>query len=112
MDPLGLVLEHYDGVGLWREDENGFEIDPSGEYLGFSFDDAGSLASFLGSDDRAMSCIVQHGLSFATGRVLGPESDVPTLETLGTTFAESGYGMRELMLGIVRSPSFRYLTLD
>lgn len=31
MDPVGLGFEHYDGLGKWRDEENGLPIDDSGK---------------------------------------------------------------------------------
>ena len=30
IDPLGLPFEHYDGIGQWRDDDRGMEIDATG----------------------------------------------------------------------------------
>ncbi len=32
MDPLGLALENYDAIGRWRTQDQGSDIDPSGEF--------------------------------------------------------------------------------
>ena len=31
MDPLGFALENFNALGAWRDDDNGFKIDPSGK---------------------------------------------------------------------------------
>lgn len=111
IDPLGLVLEHYDGIGQWREDENGFPIDPSGEYEGTTFDAAEDLAAFLADDPRAMTCIARHALSYATGRELGTQ-DAPAIAELVATFTDSDYQMRELMVAVTTNAAFRYMTSD
>src|SRR5262249_1379468 len=33
MDPIGVGFEHFDAVGLWRDEENGAPIDDSGEVV-------------------------------------------------------------------------------
>ena len=37
MDPIGLSLENFDGVGAYRGEENGVRIDASGELDGVEF---------------------------------------------------------------------------
>ena len=41
MDPIGFGFEHYDGVGLWRDQDNDLPIDDSGEI--FDTDAAGTF---------------------------------------------------------------------
>ena len=31
LDPIGFGFENYDGVGLWRDTDNGLPIDASGD---------------------------------------------------------------------------------
>ena len=31
MDPIGFSLENFDAIGVWRTNDNGFRVDPSGE---------------------------------------------------------------------------------
>src|SRR5690606_22946497 len=44
MDPIGLAMEHFDGIGELRQTDNGAPIDPSGELDGTRYDDATGLA--------------------------------------------------------------------
>ena len=105
------MLEHYDGIGQWRETENGFEIDPSGEYEGTTFEAADDLAGFLATDPRSMSCIARQALSYATGRILAP-GDAPAIAELATSFTDSEHQMRELMVAVATNAAFRYMTPD
>jgi hypothetical protein len=34
MDPIGLGFEHYDAVGVWRDTDNGFPVDATGQVNG------------------------------------------------------------------------------
>ncbi len=111
VDPLGLVLEHYDGIGMWRDTENGFEIDPSGEYGDTSFGDAKDLAAFLAADPRVTSCIARQSLAYSIG--IDPHGlDEEALSELGATFEASEYAMRDLLVAVVTSPSFRYFSTE
>ena len=50
-------------------------------------------------------------LSFATGRELSP-NDSDVVQEIGAAFEDSGYQMRELLVAVVTSASFRYLSHD
>ena len=50
MDPIGLALENFDGVGRWRAAESGIRIDASGQLVdGTPIDGAESLRKALSS---------------------------------------------------------------
>jgi len=59
IDPIGFGFEHYDHLGLWREDEEGQTIDASGFVDEVSFDGIQELATTLVEDSRFRSCYVQ-----------------------------------------------------
>src|SRR4029077_16640445 len=44
MDPIGLSLENFDGVGAYRTQENNVPIDATGELDGTKFNDPVSLS--------------------------------------------------------------------
>src|SRR5262249_30286534 len=73
MDPLGLGLEHYDGVGAWRDSyAGGVAIDATGQMPGpmapIPFDGAEELARALKEDPRVLGCLTQNFFSYALGR--------------------------------------------
>jgi hypothetical protein len=44
MDPIGFGLENFDGIGAWRDQENGLPLDTSGHlYTGESFNGPAEL---------------------------------------------------------------------
>ena len=54
MDPLGLALENFNALGLWREKERGQPIDASGQLIsGESFHDVRDLKRILKERHRA-----------------------------------------------------------
>ncbi len=111
IDPLGFTLEHYDGIGAFREDENGLPIDPSGVYEGESLDDVVDVARFLATDERATRCVTQRLLSYATGREIGI-NESPVIDDLHAAFAEDDFVFRMLVVELVTSPTFRTLADD
>ena len=58
-DAIGLGLENFDGVGLWRDTENQVTIDASGDLDGVPFSDAWELAQVLRDHDDLVPCLKQ-----------------------------------------------------
>jgi hypothetical protein len=110
MDPIGLGLEHYSGIGAYRTiDELGFEVDASGKLItGETFVGVGELQAILATDSRVPSCMVNKTFTYALGRAVDATADAPFLEDLGTTFADTGYRFDDLVVAIVASRPFRW----
>lgn len=105
MDPLGLALENYDGVGTYRTEENGETIDPSGEVGGVAIADARALAEHLQTDARFSHCLVEKLLVYGLGRGMESE-DTPFIEAIVEHAAEDGYRLPALIKHIVTSEPF------
>jgi hypothetical protein len=104
-DPIGLALEHFDGAGQVRDAENGVTIDASGDLDGVPYADAAGLGRAMRDNPAVPACIVQRQLSYALGRVVGPE-DRPVVDYLSKQFAGDGYRLPGLMRNIVLSKAF------
>jgi hypothetical protein len=106
MDPIGLALENYDAIGMYREEENGVQIDTSGELDGISYTDAAGLGRALGEHPDLGPCLVRSLYRYAVGRgaELGEEE---LLAALGQRFASSGYVVSDLLREILLSEGFR-----
>jgi hypothetical protein len=76
IDPIGLALEHFDGIGRYRDIyENGLAIDTVGTLPGNKMvDGLASLNGALANDPRFMSCAAQKFGTFAMGMSLAPEN--------------------------------------
>jgi hypothetical protein len=107
MDPIGFALEHFDAIGAWRAKDGEYTIDATGTLPdGRSFDGATQLASVLRQDPDLPSCVVRNVFTYALGRQ--PEwMEEPALAQLTQSFQASGHRMRELLVQVVLSPSFR-----
>lgn len=113
IDPVGFTFENYDGMGLWRETENGQPIDASGgvqisrdtEVIGDVVGVA-ELSAKLASSRNVHNCLTKEFYRFALGRAL-TQSDTCTVNQVGERFMNSGGNFRELMLAIVESDAFR-----
>ena len=106
MDPLGLGLENYDGIGRYRTEENGAVIDPNSELDGQSFAGAQELGALLKEHVSAPPCMVRNLFRHATGHIETSGESVE-LEELDVAFADSGYRMQEILVELVASPAFR-----
>lgn len=108
MDPIGLGLENFDGVGMWRNtDELGNVIDSSGELPdGFAFHSARELSAYLASDPRFQRCVVIKTMTYGLGRAPTVQ-DWPYLQDIESSFSASGHRFADLAVAIALSPAFR-----
>jgi hypothetical protein len=108
LDPIGISLESFDGVGLFRSSyPDGELIDTSGELGGIGeFTDVAGLAAGLAAQPRVHRCMVQKAFSYALGRATRAE-DWPFIEPVEDRFLSGGYRFADLVVGIVQSEPFR-----
>jgi hypothetical protein len=106
MDPLGLALENYDGIGAYRTQDNGHDVDASGNLDSAPFDDLPGLIQLLSEDPRVTSCLVQKLNRYANSAVDNREQ-INALDDLHLIFAHEGYRVQPLILNYVLSPAFR-----
>ena len=107
MDPIGFSFEHYDGIGRYRDTDNGFDIDPAGVLPdGTEFEGPLELATLLTGDERLPRCIAKQLLTYALGRGMEPY-DKDDLDGMTAAFVAGGYQMPELIEQVVLSEAFR-----
>jgi Protein of unknown function (DUF1592)/Protein of unknown function (DUF1588)/Protein of unknown function (DUF1595)/Protein of unknown function (DUF1585)/Protein of unknown function (DUF1587) len=106
MDPIGLGLEQMDGIGAYRETENGAAIDPSGELNGVRFADAADLGEVLSRDPGLGPCFVESLYRYAVGRDIDP-GELTWLAGVEVDADASGYRWRDLLRTIAMSDAFR-----
>jgi hypothetical protein len=108
MDPIGFSLEHYDGVGAWRDMQENQSIDATGALPdGRNFDGEAPLAQVLKADDRVPRCVARKVLTYAIGRELNNTTDGCTLDALVASMAAKEYRLPELALQVVKTPQFK-----
>jgi hypothetical protein len=108
MDPLGLALEQFDGVGKWRAlDESGAPIDASGALPdGTTFSGADGLRTALLSSDRFVATLTEKMLTYALGR--GVEYyDMSAVRAIVRDAARDDYRFTSLIRAIVSSAPFQ-----
>ena len=108
MDPLGLALENFDGIGRWRAREAGAAVDTSATLPdGSSFEGpVGLKGHLLGRRDRFASTVAHKLLTYALGRGL-EYYDAPAVRKIVSEAAPADYRWSALVLGIVRSTPFQ-----
>jgi hypothetical protein len=108
IDPLGLPLEHFDGIGRYREMDQGLKIDASGELDGVEFDCATGEGKALHGSDATGPCFVSQLYRFATGHH-ETGSEQHELDRLSTELEEAnGFRLTDVVMAIVTSDAFRY----
>jgi hypothetical protein len=105
-DPIGLAFENFDGMGRWRDTENGALIDPSGDLDGEGFSDSWELGAVLSEHDRYGYCMSRHLYRYAVGR-LESDSEVDLLDWLAAGLEETQFSYQSLLLDVILSDGFR-----
>lgn len=109
MDPLGLALENFNALGLWREKERGQPISASGQLItGEQFGDVRELKRVLVENHRLdfYRCVTEKMLVYALGRGLDYH-DVETVDQIVARLEETGGRPSALLHGIVSSFAFQ-----
>ncbi len=110
INPPGFAFEHYDAMGIWRADDNGFPVDASGQLTlwegeSFEFSDGVDLSRQLAESSQVHDCYALRLLRYATGIQL--EADAPGTEALSEAFRGDDR-ITELLVAITTSDIFRY----
>lgn len=104
-DPVGLALEHFDGVGQRRILENGQRIDVEAEINGVKFSGAPGLGQYLRQQQKIPACLVRNVYGYGVGRA-PDERDEDYLADQTEAFAKDGYRVPQMMVRIASSPEF------
>lgn len=109
MDPLGLTLENYDGLGTFRTRENGALIDTTGSLDGTDFDTTDGLARALRNHPETPRCVAERMYKSAVGRDI-TWGERYYLDWLIAAFEKDGFQIPALMRRIVTSDNFFTVT--
>jgi hypothetical protein len=113
MDPIGFGLENFDGIGAWREKDGPQTIDATGEFLdGTRFHGPSELKEILITKyrDDFLRCLTEKMLTYALGRKLD-YYDAPAVAQIVEDLHRDDYRFSTLVVGIVRSEPFRFMTI-
>jgi hypothetical protein len=110
INPIGFAFEEYDGVGRYRDSDNGQPIDAAAAYPFAegvkSFNGAANLMQIIASGSQAHQCWAKKLASYATERDL-VDGDRPLVEALGAVSLDSGGSLKQVMLALAQSDTFR-----
>jgi len=113
IDPAGFALEFYDPIGAYRSHyksraSRNPAVDGSGTLVsGESFKDETEFKKLLlARKDRFTEALTAKLLSYATGREMTFRDDAE-IKRIAAECAKQGYGLRDLILGVVDSKVFR-----
>ncbi len=112
MNPIGFVFEHYDGIGLWRDQQSGKNIDATGEVvqtddIDGDYDGAVELASALAGSTQVRECVSSQWFRFAYNRTVTTE-DSCSVEQLNDVFRASGFNIKALLVALTQTNAFLY----
>lgn len=109
MDPLGLALENFNALGIWRDEEKNEAIKASGTLItGESFQDVRELKRILREKHASdfYRCVTQKMLTFATGHGL-EYTDEHTVDLIVERLENSGGKFNDLIDGVIASAPFQ-----
>jgi len=108
MDPIGLALENFDGVGQWRANDEGRKIDTAGQLVdGTKVEGPASLRkALLNYSDAFVNTVAEKLLMYGAGREIH-YTDMPTVRAITRDASKNGYKFSALILGIVNSQPFQ-----
>jgi hypothetical protein len=110
MDPIGFGLESFDASGAWRDQENGKNLDTSGELMsGKKFTGVDELRKILVEDHRTdfHRSVASKLLTYALGRGLD-WYDKPALDRIVSDTEKAGGSSRALLRAVIDSAPFQY----
>jgi len=105
MDPIGLTLENFDGLGQYRSTENGAPIDVSGTLDQVAFNGPVELGQALHDHPATSSCLVNRLFSYAVARP-STTGERDWLAYQEGRFSRDGYRFPELLRAIALSRAF------
>ncbi len=108
MDPIGFALENFDGVAMWRTQDEGNAIDTNVQmYDGTRVDGPAQLRAWLvGYSDEFVQVVAEKLMTYALGR--GVEyQDMPLIRQIARDSAGQQNRFSALVLGVVKSGPFQ-----
>jgi len=111
MDPIGLALEHFDAIGLYRDryaDANA-EVDASGILFdGSEFRTTLDFQQeFMEHSERVVHTVTEKVLTYALGRRL-EHYDLPVVRNIVREISPENYTWSSLILEVINSTPFQY----
>lgn len=109
MDTVGLSLEHFDALGVYRETDRGLAIDASGTLGTSAYDGAAELGGLLAAAEATGPCLVSSLYGASVGHSIDT-FDRDSYAAAVAAFEQSGGRVRAVLKSIAQSDGFRYTT--
>jgi Protein of unknown function (DUF1592)/Protein of unknown function (DUF1588)/Protein of unknown function (DUF1585)/Protein of unknown function (DUF1587)/Protein of unknown function (DUF1595) len=113
IDPLGFPFENYDGMGAYRTTDNGMPVNAA---VTVSVDgqpmmvaDARGLMAAMATSDQVQTCFTKQWFRYGLGRT-ETALDQASINASLSAFKSSTRDVRELLVGLATSRTFRYRT--
>ena len=112
INPLGFGFENFDGMGQWRDTENGgLAIDASGSYtfsdgVTRSWTGSGELMQVLASAPQTHNCYAKKLASYGLQRDIVAK-DMPLITALTTSSMATTGSTKQMIIDLVRNNAFR-----
>jgi hypothetical protein len=109
MDPLGLALENFNALGLWRDQERGQELETAGKLItGETFSDVRELKKILATKRHVdfYRCLTEKLLTYALGRGL-EYYDVEAVDRIVDKLEADQGKFSSLLMGVIESAPFQ-----
>lgn len=109
MDPLGLALENFNALGMWRDKERGQPIDATGKLItGETFNDIRDVKRVLATNHRQdfYHCLTEKLLTYALGRGLA-YYDAHTVDEITARLDKESGRFSALLMGVIESAPFQ-----
>lgn len=109
MDPIGFGLENFDGIGEWRDTDNGLPIDDAASLPGgAAFRGPEGLKDvLLGRKEQFVRHMVEKTMTYALGRAVD-FYDENTVRNAMSRLSDKGYRSHELIFAVVESDAFQF----
>jgi hypothetical protein len=114
IDNTGFGFERYDQFGRYRAQENGLDVDESGEMIDSCdaslegrFSGAAELSRRIARSALTRNCLATQWYRYAMGRIEGPD-DTCSLDGVKERFSAANGEFKELLVAIALSENFRY----
>jgi hypothetical protein len=111
----GFAFEGYDAIGRERTEDNGVTVNTAGTMVAGSqmiaFTDAVDMIHQIADTEVAQQCYLTQWFRYASAREEANDDEC-TLEGLHEALLESDYDVKELLVALTQTVSFRYRNVE
>ncbi len=113
IEPFGFAFEEYGGIGEYRTTDNNSPVDSTGSLVldgqTRTYSNAPDLVTLLASSNQVQQCFTTQWLRYSLGRG-ETDADQASINAAMSKFMAANGDVRELIVGLTTSRTFRYRT--